>query len=60
MANDPIVQILIEAAQRGRDLRRQREAQQAAQQADRPANDDERRDDTLAQHGENTGAAHDA
>lgn len=61
MLNDPIVQILIEAAQRGRELRRQREAQQAQQQADRPAvSDDTRREDTLAQHGENTGAAHDA
>lgn len=47
MVNDPIVQILIEAAQRGRELRRQREAaQRAAQQNDQPAmSDDTRRQD---------------
>lgn len=48
--NDPIVTILIEAAQRGRELRRQREAaQQAARQNDQPAtSDDARREDTQA------------
>ncbi len=41
MTNDPIVQILIEAAARGRELRRQREAQarQTTQQSDPAGND---------------------
>jgi len=45
MSNDPIVQILIEAAARGRELRRQREEAQRVQQSDQPQADETQRDD---------------
>jgi hypothetical protein len=45
LSNDPIVQIWLAAAERGRELRRQREEAQRAQQSDQPQADETQRDD---------------